>query len=45
MSDPPFARRQRTWFRRDPRITWVGAERDPMAALPALLDTAAALWD
>jgi tRNA dimethylallyltransferase len=31
-----FARRQRVWFRRDPRITWVGAGDDPMVALPAL---------
>jgi tRNA dimethylallyltransferase len=31
-----FARRQRVWFRRDPRITWVGAGEDPMVALPAL---------
>lgn len=32
-----FARRQRAWFRRDPRITWVAASRNPVAALPALL--------
>jgi tRNA dimethylallyltransferase len=32
-----FARRQRVWFRRDPRITWFGAERDPMVVLPLLL--------
>jgi len=32
-----FARRQRAWFRRDPRITWFGAARNPVAALPALL--------
>jgi len=32
-----FARRQRAWFRRDPRITWMGATRNPVAALPALL--------
>jgi tRNA dimethylallyltransferase len=32
-----FARRQRVWFRRDPRITWVGAADDPMVALPALV--------
>ena len=31
-----FARRQRVWFQRDPRITWVGAGDDPMVALPAL---------
>ncbi len=40
-----FARRQRVWFRRDPRITWLGADRDPMVALPALMDEAATLWD
>jgi tRNA dimethylallyltransferase len=32
-----FARRQRMWFRRDPRITWMGAESEPFAVLPALL--------
>ncbi|MDP8975853.1 MAG: tRNA (adenosine(37)-N6)-dimethylallyltransferase MiaA [Actinomycetota bacterium] len=32
-----FARRQRVWFRRDPRITWYGAAEDPGALLPALL--------
>ena len=32
-----FARRQRVWFRRDPRITWIGAGDDPMVALPLLL--------
>jgi tRNA dimethylallyltransferase len=32
-----FARRQRVWFRRDPRITWLDAEDDPMAVLPGLL--------
>ena len=32
-----FARRQRAWFRRDPRITWLAAARNPLAALPALL--------
>jgi len=32
-----FARRQRVWFRRDPRITWVGSAGDPLALLPALL--------
>ena len=39
-----FARRQRVWFRRDPRITWVGAAHDPLVALDALLDEAATLW-
>ena len=32
-----FARRQRVWFRRDPRVTWFGATRNPAAVLPALL--------
>ncbi len=40
-----FARRQRVWFRKDPRITWVGAADDPMVALPAIEAEAAALWD
>ena len=32
-----FARRQRAWFRRDPRITWLDVEANPLAVLPALL--------
>ena len=32
-----FARRQRVWFRRDPRITWFGTGANPLAVLPALL--------
>jgi tRNA dimethylallyltransferase len=32
-----FARRQRMWFRRDPRITWYGTDDNPFAVLPALL--------
>jgi tRNA dimethylallyltransferase len=32
-----FARRQRMWFRRDPRIHWVGAPGNPCSVLPALL--------
>lgn len=40
-----FARRQRTWFRKDPRITWLGADTDPMVALPALESEARVLWD
>jgi tRNA dimethylallyltransferase len=36
-----FARRQRAWFRRDPRITWVDSGDNPFAALPALLGE----WD
>ncbi|MGQ0805234.1 MAG: tRNA (adenosine(37)-N6)-dimethylallyltransferase MiaA [Actinomycetota bacterium] len=32
-----FARRQRMWFRRDPRVTWYGAGENPASILPALL--------
>jgi tRNA dimethylallyltransferase len=32
-----FARRQRVWWRRDPRITWFGASENPLAVMPALL--------
>jgi tRNA dimethylallyltransferase len=32
-----FARRQRAWFRRDPRVEWLDVD-DPMDALPRLLD-------
>jgi tRNA dimethylallyltransferase len=32
-----FARRQRMWFRRDPRISWFGAPENPCSVLPALL--------
>jgi tRNA dimethylallyltransferase len=35
-----FARRQRMWFRRDPRITWLGTTGEPQRLL-ALVD---ALW-
>jgi tRNA dimethylallyltransferase len=31
-----FARRQRSWFRRDPRIEWLEADVDPMQVLPSL---------
>jgi tRNA dimethylallyltransferase len=31
-----FARRQRAWFRRDPRIEWLEAESDPFEVWPAL---------
>jgi tRNA dimethylallyltransferase len=33
-----FARRQRVWFRRDPRIHWFGAAENPVAVLPSLLE-------
>ena len=32
-----FARRQRMWFRRDPRIVWHAAAANPLALLPSLL--------
>jgi tRNA dimethylallyltransferase len=35
-----FARRQRMWFRRDPRIQWVATAENPQELLPALL----AVW-
>jgi len=35
-----FARRQRMWFRRDPRIRWVGAAENPERLTPAVL----AIW-
>ncbi len=33
-----FARRQRSWFRRDPRIRWLAVDEDPLAAVPAARD-------
>ena len=33
-----FARRQRSWFRRDPRIAWLEPDGDPLSALCAELD-------
>jgi tRNA dimethylallyltransferase len=32
-----FARRQRSWFRRDARIEWLHADTDPLSVLPSLL--------
>ncbi|HEV3400289.1 MAG TPA: tRNA (adenosine(37)-N6)-dimethylallyltransferase MiaA [Acidimicrobiales bacterium] len=32
-----FARRQRAWFRRDPRIAWLATAANPLATLDALL--------
>jgi tRNA dimethylallyltransferase len=32
-----FARRQRAWFRRDPRIRWYGTASDPDRLLAGLL--------
>jgi tRNA dimethylallyltransferase len=34
-----FARRQRMWFRRDPRILWHATADNPCAVLPSLLAT------
>lgn len=34
-----FARRQESWFRRDPRIVWLDAGQDSQALLAAALDT------
>ncbi|MEO6989568.1 MAG: tRNA (adenosine(37)-N6)-dimethylallyltransferase MiaA [Aquihabitans sp.] len=39
-----FSRRQRVWFRKDPRITWVGADTDPMVAYGALEAEASNRW-
>jgi tRNA dimethylallyltransferase len=43
-----FARRQRAWFRRDPRITWLDADADadadPSDRTQALLDLADQHW-
>ncbi|HEU5149477.1 MAG TPA: tRNA (adenosine(37)-N6)-dimethylallyltransferase MiaA [Iamia sp.] len=39
-----FARRQRVWFRRDPRITWVDAE-DPDDVTEAFVDRVVAALD
>jgi tRNA dimethylallyltransferase len=33
-----FARRQRVWWRRDPRLTWFGSAGNPLAVAPALLE-------
>jgi tRNA dimethylallyltransferase len=38
-----FARRQRAWFGRDPRISWIepvdaAGDANPLAAVPALLE-------
>jgi len=32
-----FARRQRVWWRRDPRVAWYGTADNPLAVIPALL--------
>ena len=33
-----FAKRQRAWFRRDPRIAWLDPDADPVAAVVAAID-------
>jgi len=40
-----FAKRQRAWFGRDPRITWLDAEHDALTVLPALEAVASDCWD
>ena len=32
-----LARRQRVWFRRDPRITWMAGGENPEALVPSVL--------
>ncbi len=32
-----FSRRQRVWWRRDPRIAWYGAPDNPLAVIPQIL--------
>lgn len=32
-----FSRRQRVWWRRDPRIAWYGAVENPLAVIPQIL--------
>jgi tRNA dimethylallyltransferase len=39
-----FARRQRAWFRRDPRITWLDADTDPADRTADLFALADAHW-
>lgn len=40
-----FARRQRAWFRRDPRVTWFDAAEDPDEVADALVARVAAALD
>ena len=39
-----FARRQRAWFRRDPRVTWLDADLDPSDRTPDLIALATQHW-
>ncbi len=39
-----FARRQRSWFGRDPRITWVAADAGPGPAMTDVVEAAATAW-
>ena len=39
-----FARRQRAWFRRDERITWLDADVDPSTRTDELIEIAAHHW-
>lgn len=40
-----FARRQRVWFRRDPRITWVEATADPSEVTDQVVDAVSRLLE
>ncbi|MGI8754694.1 MAG: tRNA (adenosine(37)-N6)-dimethylallyltransferase MiaA [Acidimicrobiales bacterium] len=40
-----FAKRQRAWFGRDPRVTWLDADHDALVTLPALAAIASDCWD
>jgi tRNA dimethylallyltransferase len=40
-----FARRQRVWFRRDPRIRWYGTDVDSRRLLPAMLQDCRQHWE
>ena len=39
-----FARRQRSWFRRDPRIAWLDADADPAERVDDLIAIASDHW-
>lgn len=40
-----FARRQRAWFRRDPRISWLGVGTDALTSMADLEAVVARHWD
>jgi tRNA dimethylallyltransferase len=39
-----FARRQRAWFRRDPRIRWLDAATDPHVVIGEMIDLVESHW-